>query len=166
MPCFFSQIYTPFYGAFLFSLDLIRTRGRAPAGQNRQCVSKAKQCCLVQTKPHWNDTHKKNDSVSRKSLNLFLSNHSSLYLSRLDLSPEICCGISAAAPHSSLMSDVCNECLDGRDRMAEQPVSLDALHRPHRELTALMLSALRDLTCSQHFHTASHTFSDAHVSFC
>lgn len=86
-----------------------------------------------------------------------------LYLSRLHLSTELCGGIYSAAPHSLLMSDVCNECLDRSDTRPEQP------GRPGRGRTgswAPMLSALRDLTCSQHFHTASHTFSDAHVSFC
>lgn len=62
-----------------------------------------------------------------KSLNAFLSNRSALYLSGLDLSPEICCGIYSAGPHSILMSDVCNECLDRRDRRPEQPVRLDVL---------------------------------------
>lgn len=38
---FFSQIYTPFYGAFLFSLDLIRTSAEPLQARTRQCGSSA-----------------------------------------------------------------------------------------------------------------------------
>lgn len=53
---FFHRFIPQFYGAFLFSVDLIRTRVETLQARTRQCVSNVQQRNLVQTKLPWNGT--------------------------------------------------------------------------------------------------------------
>lgn len=128
MSCFFTDLYPVLWCIFVFSWPH-PNQGRAPAGHKNQtvrCERETVQSCA--NKLHWDDTRRFSVSQKPEFLSLFFfCNLSSPYLSRIGLSPEICCGIYSAAPHSVLMSDVCNECLDRQDRRPEQPVSLDVL---------------------------------------
>lgn len=70
---FFHRFIPRFMAHFCFLLTSSEPGAEPLQARTRRCVSKAKQCNLVQAKLRWNE---RNDSASHKCLNLFLRSFS------------------------------------------------------------------------------------------